>query len=48
MAEAINEVLTDKQLRDSLIQKGAEQVKKYSWQRMAEQTLAVYKQALGA
>lgn len=46
MADAINEVMTDKNLRDNLIQKGREQVKKYSWQRMAEQTLAVYKQAL--
>ena len=48
MADAINEVLTDKKLRDNLIQKGREQVKKYSWQRMAEQTLAIYQKVLGA
>lgn len=42
MANAIDEVLTDKNLRAELIKRGAEQVKKYSWQRMAEQTLAVY------
>jgi glycosyltransferase involved in cell wall biosynthesis len=46
MADAINEVLTDKVLRQKLIEAGSEQVKKYSWQRMAEQTLAIYEQAL--
>lgn len=46
MAEKINDVLTDKKLRAELIKKGYEQVKKYSWQRMAEQTLEVYKKAL--
>jgi len=46
MADAINEVLTDKDLRNALIKKGAAQVKKYSWQRTAEQTLAVYQQIL--
>jgi glycosyltransferase involved in cell wall biosynthesis len=46
MADAINEVLTDKDLRNLLIAKGKQQVGKYSWQRMAEQTLAVYREAL--
>ena len=46
MADAINEVLTDKNLRQELIKRGHEQVKKYSWRRMAEQTLAVYEQLL--
>jgi glycosyltransferase involved in cell wall biosynthesis len=46
MANAINEVLTDKELRENLIKLGHEQAKKYSWQRMAEQTLAVYDQVL--
>jgi glycosyltransferase involved in cell wall biosynthesis len=46
MADAINEVLTDKDLRDRLVKAGAAQAKKYSWQRMAEQTLEVYKKAL--
>jgi glycosyltransferase involved in cell wall biosynthesis len=46
MADAINEVLTDKALRTELIDKGRHQAAKYSWQRMAEQTLAVYEQAL--
>jgi glycosyltransferase involved in cell wall biosynthesis len=46
ITDAINEVLTDKTLRTDLIQKGTAQVKKYSWQRLAEQTLAVYEKAL--
>ncbi len=47
MAEKINEVLTDEKLRSGLIKKGSEQVKKYSWRRMAEQTLEVYNKCLG-
>ncbi len=46
MADAINEVLTDKHLRASLVKKGQDQVEKYSWRQMAEQTLEVYKKAL--
>ncbi len=47
MATAIDEILSDKDLRAGLIKKGHAQVKNYSWKRMAEQTLAVYKKALG-
>jgi len=47
MADAINDVLTDKKLRDELVQKGFKQAKKYSWKRTAEQTLDVYKHVLG-
>jgi glycosyltransferase involved in cell wall biosynthesis len=47
MADAINEVITDKGLRQKLVENGREQVKKYSWQRLAEQTLAIYKSSLG-
>lgn len=46
MADAINEVLTDKKLRQDLIAKGSVQAAKYSWRRMAEQTLQVYFRAL--
>lgn len=46
MADAINEVLSDKQLRERLIAAGHDQVTKFSWQRMTEQTLAVYNQTL--
>ena len=46
MARAINDVLTKPELRAKLIEEGYKQVKKYSWKRMAEQTLAVYKEVL--
>lgn len=46
MARKINDILTDEKLRSDLIKKGYSQVKKYSWQRMAEQTLEVYKKVL--
>lgn len=46
MAEKINDVLTDEKLRSDLIKKGSEQVKKYSWEMMAKQTLVVYEEAL--
>lgn len=46
IAKCINEVLINDGLRHSLIKKGLERSKKFSWQRMAEQTLQVYKKAL--
>jgi glycosyltransferase involved in cell wall biosynthesis len=46
MAKRIAEVLDDDNLRRELVAKGRTQVAKYSWQRMAKQTLAVYNQAL--
>lgn len=46
IADAINEVLTNKVLRQSLIKAGHEQVARYSWRRMAEQTLDVYRKSL--
>ncbi|MGZ6005785.1 MAG: glycosyltransferase family 4 protein, partial [Candidatus Saccharimonadales bacterium] len=48
MADAINEVLTDKGLRHNLIEKGYQQVKKYSWLKTARQTLQAYKKVLMA
>jgi glycosyltransferase involved in cell wall biosynthesis len=47
MADAMDEVLTDTKLRKALVRKGRERVKNYSWRRMAEQTIAIYKQVLG-
>lgn len=47
MSDAINEVLTDKFLRAELLMQGRQQIKKYSWQRTAEQTLEVYNRVLG-
>ncbi|OIP85470.1 glycosyl transferase family 1 [Candidatus Saccharibacteria bacterium CG11_big_fil_rev_8_21_14_0_20_41_19] len=46
IASAINQVLSDDNLRNNLIKKGHEQIKKYSWKRMAEQTYSVYKDAI--
>ena len=46
MATKIAEVLDDPVLREELIEKGAKQVKKYSWKHMAEQTLVVFEKAL--
>lgn len=46
IADAISEVLTNKNLRGQLIQNGKSQAAKYSWQHMAEQTLAVYEKVL--
>jgi len=47
MTQAISDVLDNTEHRNDLIQKGRLQTAKYSWQRMAEQTLAVYNQVLG-
>jgi len=42
IAEKIKKVLADNNLREQLIQKGLAQVKKYSWGKMAEETLKLY------
>ncbi|HXR49585.1 MAG TPA: glycosyltransferase family 1 protein [Verrucomicrobiae bacterium] len=47
MAGTIKRILTDEKLRARLISAGRKQVAKYSWRRMAEQTLEVYKRVLG-
>jgi len=45
--EAIRRVLTDRDLRDNMIKKGLEQARKFSWDKTASETLAVYRK-LGA
>lgn len=47
MATKIAEVIDNDTLRTELITKGKHHAATFSWQRMAEQTLAVYAQALG-
>ena len=42
IAKKIREVVGNEKKRQILIQKGFEQVKKYSWQKMVEETLRVY------
>jgi glycosyltransferase involved in cell wall biosynthesis len=43
---AIERVLRDMSYRANLVQKGFERASSFSWQRCAEQTMAVYKQVL--
>lgn len=47
MGAKVELILADKRLRTTLVKKGKEQVKKYSWRRTAEQTLRVYEEILG-
>lgn len=46
MADSIAKVLDDDRLRSELVKKGRKQAAKYSWERMARQTLIVYEKAL--
>ncbi|MGH9856841.1 MAG: glycosyltransferase family 4 protein [Acidobacteriota bacterium] len=46
IAAKTGEVIKDRALRKKLIHNGYVQLKKYSWQHMAEQTLEVYKNVL--
>ena len=43
MAGAIKKVLNDEELRNGLIKKGYERITHYSWKRMAQQTIEIYK-----
>ncbi|HPX94117.1 MAG TPA: glycosyltransferase family 1 protein [Candidatus Moranbacteria bacterium] len=42
IADSVWKILTDEKLRENLIQKGYDQIKKYSWEGMAKKTLEVY------
>lgn len=42
MANKISSVVVDRNIRVKLVSKGKEQVTKFSWKRMAEQTLKIY------
>jgi glycosyltransferase involved in cell wall biosynthesis len=46
IARAISDVLSDTTLRNTLIERGYKQLKKYSWERMARETRAIYMKAL--
>jgi glycosyltransferase involved in cell wall biosynthesis len=46
MAEKIKNALTNRGLREALTKKGFEQIKKYSWPKMARETLEIYKNAI--
>ena len=46
MSQKIGQVLDDKKLREKLIQKGFERIKRFSWRTTAQQTHEVYLKAL--
>lgn len=46
MAAAVQKVLDDKNLKEKLVRTGYKQMQKYSWGKMAQQTLRVYSQNL--
>lgn len=46
IADKIMEVISDKDLRKQLVAAGKKQADRYSWKRMAQETLAVYNKAL--
>ncbi|MDD5590024.1 MAG: glycosyltransferase family 1 protein [Candidatus Portnoybacteria bacterium] len=43
MAEKINQLLDDGLLREKLIQNGFERIKRYSWRKMSEEAITLYK-----
>jgi glycosyltransferase involved in cell wall biosynthesis len=47
IARGIREVLTDSELRASLVAKGREQVKQFSWYDTARQVLKLYREVIG-
>ncbi|MGC1247731.1 MAG: glycosyltransferase family 1 protein, partial [Spirulinaceae cyanobacterium] len=46
LAESILKVISDRKLRDNLIQKGQKRAKLFSWERTAKETLKAYKSLL--
>jgi glycosyltransferase involved in cell wall biosynthesis len=46
IANKINDVLVNPRLRKNLIEKGKKQAAKYSWRKMAQETLEIYKNVL--
>lgn len=46
MARAIDEVMTDQKLRKKLVAAGYENLKRFSWEKMAKETLEVYENSL--
>jgi glycosyltransferase involved in cell wall biosynthesis len=48
IAEGINRVLFDNELRRSLIKNGIERTKLFTWEKTAQQTLAVFNELLSS
>jgi glycosyltransferase involved in cell wall biosynthesis len=47
LSYALEEVLTNKNLKESLIQNGFDQIRKFNWEQAAQKTLEVYHKAMG-
>lgn len=47
MARSIDEVMTNQELRERLVAAGYENLKRFSWEKMAKETLEVYEKVLG-
>jgi len=48
LAKALEEILVDQDLRERLRKEGLEQVKKFSWEKTAKETLEVYQEVVDA
>jgi glycosyltransferase involved in cell wall biosynthesis len=47
ITKTIDKVLFDKQLKEEMVKKGKQQVKLYSWKKMAEETHRIYRELTG-
>ena len=47
IAMAMRKVVSDRLLREDLIKKGSERVKAFTWEKAADDTLAIYKKTAG-
>ena len=45
--EKIKQLISDKKLREELIEKGKKQIQKFSWEKSAKETLAILKSVTG-
>ena len=48
MTNKINKIINDENLRKDLIKKGLQRYKKFSWKKLAEQTLEVYENSISS
>lgn len=46
IGESLSRIISDENLRSDLVEKGNENVRKYSWREMAEKTLRAYKESV--
>ncbi len=48
MAEKLRQVIEDREVREAMVRRGLERVRKFTWRRTAERTLQVYEEILAA